>query len=75
MAIKARDERAGELDKLERECRYRLGQANLKYNEALVRHNTTLVIPEGFGRGVQHTHFTSMSRFNVVYKSRLCDCY
>lgn len=36
MAIKARDERAGELDKLERECRYRLGQANLKYNEALV---------------------------------------
>lgn len=36
MAIKARDERAGELDKLERECRYRLGQANLRYNEALV---------------------------------------
>lgn len=36
MAIKARDVRAGELDKLERECRYRLGQANLKYNEALV---------------------------------------
>ncbi|CAH1634863.1 unnamed protein product [Spodoptera littoralis] len=35
MAIKARDNRAGELDKLERECRYRLGQANLKYNEAL----------------------------------------
>lgn len=35
MAIKARDHRAGELDKLERECRYRLGQANLKYNEAL----------------------------------------
>ncbi|XP_063832101.1 RIB43A-like with coiled-coils protein 2 [Ostrinia nubilalis] len=35
MAIKARDARAGELDKLERECRYRLGQANLRYNEAL----------------------------------------
>lgn len=36
MAIKARDARAGDLDKLERECRYRLGQANLRYNEALV---------------------------------------
>ncbi|XP_049878749.1 RIB43A-like with coiled-coils protein 2 [Pectinophora gossypiella] len=36
MAIKARDARAGELDRLERECRYRLGQANLRYNEALV---------------------------------------
>ncbi|XP_045453377.1 RIB43A-like with coiled-coils protein 2 [Melitaea cinxia] len=35
MAIKARDARAGDLDKLERECRYRLGQANLRYNEAL----------------------------------------
>ncbi|XP_023942715.2 RIB43A-like with coiled-coils protein 2 [Bicyclus anynana] len=35
MAIRARDERAGELDKLERDCRYRLGQANLRYNEAL----------------------------------------
>ncbi|XP_061717085.1 RIB43A-like with coiled-coils protein 2 [Cydia pomonella] len=35
MAIKARDARASELDKLERECRYRLGQANLRYNEAL----------------------------------------
>ncbi|CAG4960889.1 unnamed protein product [Colias eurytheme] len=35
MAIKARDARAGELDKMERECRYRLGQANLRYNEAL----------------------------------------
>ncbi|XP_021203168.1 RIB43A-like with coiled-coils protein 2 [Bombyx mandarina] len=35
MAIKARDLRASELDKLERECRYRLGQANLRYNEAL----------------------------------------
>lgn len=36
MAIKARDELAGDLDRMERECRYRLGQANLKYNEALV---------------------------------------
>ncbi|KAI5640255.1 RIB43A domain-containing protein [Phthorimaea operculella] len=35
MAIKARDERAGELDRLERDLRYRLGQANLRYNEAL----------------------------------------
>ncbi|XP_030033420.2 RIB43A-like with coiled-coils protein 2 [Manduca sexta] len=35
MAIKARDARASELDKLEQECRYRLGQANLRYNEAL----------------------------------------
>ncbi|XP_068623183.1 RIB43A-like with coiled-coils protein 2 [Battus philenor] len=35
MAIKSRDARASELDKLERECRYRLGQANLRYNEAL----------------------------------------
>ncbi|XP_050672951.1 RIB43A-like with coiled-coils protein 2 [Leptidea sinapis] len=35
MAIRARDARAGELDKMERECRYRLGQANLRYNEAL----------------------------------------
>ncbi|CAH0719209.1 unnamed protein product, partial [Brenthis ino] len=35
MAIRSRDARAGELDKLERECRYRLGQANLRYNEAL----------------------------------------
>ncbi|XP_041969790.1 RIB43A-like with coiled-coils protein 1 [Aricia agestis] len=35
MAIKARDARVGELDRLERECRYRLGQANLRYNEAL----------------------------------------
>ncbi|XP_072945644.1 RIB43A-like with coiled-coils protein 2 [Epargyreus clarus] len=35
MAIKARDARAGELDQMERECRYRLGQANLRYNEAL----------------------------------------
>ncbi|CAB3225473.1 unnamed protein product [Arctia plantaginis] len=35
MAIKARDDRASELDRMERECRYRLGQANLKYNEAL----------------------------------------
>ncbi|XP_013191379.2 RIB43A-like with coiled-coils protein 2 [Amyelois transitella] len=35
MAIKARDARASELDKMERECRYRLGQANLRYNEAL----------------------------------------
>lgn len=37
MAIKSRDARASELDKMERECRYRLGQANLRYNEALVR--------------------------------------
>ncbi|KPJ18825.1 RIB43A-like with coiled-coils protein 2 [Papilio machaon] len=35
MAIKSRDARASELDQLERECRYRLGQANLRYNEAL----------------------------------------
>ncbi|XP_063538063.1 RIB43A-like with coiled-coils protein 2 [Cydia strobilella] len=35
MAIKARDSRASELDRLEGECRYRLGQANLRYNEAL----------------------------------------
>ncbi|XP_047998471.1 RIB43A-like with coiled-coils protein 2 [Leguminivora glycinivorella] len=35
MAIKARDARASELDRMERECRYRLGQANLRYNEAL----------------------------------------
>ncbi|CAK1589212.1 unnamed protein product [Parnassius mnemosyne] len=35
MAIKSRDARASELDRLERECRYRLGQANLRYNEAL----------------------------------------
>ncbi|XP_037976559.2 RIB43A-like with coiled-coils protein 2 [Plutella xylostella] len=35
MAIKARDARAGELDRLERECRLRLGHANLRYNEAL----------------------------------------
>ncbi|CAK1542708.1 unnamed protein product [Leptosia nina] len=35
MAIKARDARASELDQMERECRYRLGQANLRYNEAL----------------------------------------
>ncbi|CAG9130372.1 unnamed protein product [Plutella xylostella] len=36
MAIKARDARAGELDRLERECRLRLGHANLRYNEALM---------------------------------------
>lgn len=36
MAIKARDYRASELDQMERDCRYRLGQANLRYNEALV---------------------------------------
>ncbi|CAH0397179.1 unnamed protein product [Chilo suppressalis] len=35
MAIKARDARASELDQMERDCRYRLGQANLRYNEAL----------------------------------------
>ncbi|XP_063366395.1 RIB43A-like with coiled-coils protein 2 [Cydia amplana] len=35
MAIKARDARASELDRMEGECRYRLGQANLRYNEAL----------------------------------------
>ncbi|XP_075982167.1 RIB43A-like with coiled-coils protein 2 [Anticarsia gemmatalis] len=42
MAIKARDARASELDKMERECRYRLGQANLRYNEALAAEKTQL---------------------------------
>ncbi|XP_038218975.1 RIB43A-like with coiled-coils protein 2 [Zerene cesonia] len=44
MAIKARDARAGELDKMERECRYRLGQANLRYNEALAAEKKQLEI-------------------------------
>ncbi|CAH2055881.1 unnamed protein product, partial [Iphiclides podalirius] len=42
MAIKSRDARASELDKLERECRYRLGQANLRYNEALAAESKQL---------------------------------
>lgn len=43
MAVIARDHRAGELDRMERECRYRLGQANLRYNEALVRASVSLI--------------------------------